>query len=476
MKLEYFWEELERMDEANIKGMKQLAKKHKDFVILFHMDTDGVMSAITMKHIMQNEYRLKLKDARPIQYGNIEYAIRKVWDKNTLVILVDFAHGKPFINIWTDHHAGQSGLKQGTSTSFVDAPANAYHISSEMSKRLLSPMQDLEIVSTVDAAQFYDKGLSPDDIMRASFNLDKSIDVKGNHERMGLVVNKLLLSYKNKPDFLSKLVKNANPSLISMYNVIRRIAKDEGYDPPEEIEKGQAAYNQQQAQDIAKISSPKGVEVLDNGESAMLDGIVAQYGGGSMGMNKGKQFDRYTAFKNHPDANFLIMLWPMGLLQVSENPFKEKTGADLLDLVFNKVLPKYESKWKKEMVSLAKLKKTFEMDIEKKGLEDAIGFTFDDLIASFDNSQIKGIDIEKSDKWKNIVQDITNKNWKELGENQRDILSKIKISAWDIITTQSGGHKSIANLTNLWALGSGYIGKIKEIGAEIMKELRKQTK
>lgn len=287
-------------------------------------------------------------------------------------------------------------MTPGTSTSFVDAPANAYHISAEMSKRLLSPMQDLEIVSTVDAAQFYDKGLSPDDIMRASFNLDKSIDVKGNHQRMGLVVNKLLLSYKNKPGFLKKLVMKANPSLISLYNVIRRIAKDEGYDPPEEIEKGQEAYNQQQAQDIAQISSPKGVEVLDSGESAMLDGIVAQYGGGSMGMNKGKQFDRYTVFKNHPDAEFLIMMWPMGMVQVSENPFKEKKGIDLIKLVQDRVLSKYESKWKNQTISLAKLKKNFEADIEKKGLEDAVGFTFDDLIATFDKSQIQGIDVEKS--------------------------------------------------------------------------------
>ena len=32
----------------------------------------------------------------------------------------------------------------------------------------------------------------------------------------------------------------------------------------------------------------------------------------------------YTPFKNHPDADFLCIVWPMGLIQVSCNPFKEK--------------------------------------------------------------------------------------------------------------------------------------------------------
>jgi hypothetical protein len=49
-----------------------------------------------------------------------------------------------------------------------------------MSKRLISPMQDLEIISTVDSADFYKHGLTPDDIMRAAFGLDRSISVKDN--------------------------------------------------------------------------------------------------------------------------------------------------------------------------------------------------------------------------------------------------------------------------------------------------------
>lgn len=67
----------ERLDEANIKGMKKLAKKHNKFSILYHMDTDGVFSAIALKHILQNEYRLKLKDVQVVQYGNISYNVKR---------------------------------------------------------------------------------------------------------------------------------------------------------------------------------------------------------------------------------------------------------------------------------------------------------------------------------------------------------------------------------------------------------------
>ena len=48
------------------------------------------------------------------------------------------------------------------------------------------------------------------------------------------------------------------------------------------------------------------------------DNIIVQYGGGSM-MKPGS-YDRYTPFKNNPDADFLVIAWPMGLVQASCNP------------------------------------------------------------------------------------------------------------------------------------------------------------
>lgn len=80
------------------------------------------------------------------------------------------------------------------------------------------------------------------------------------------------------------------------------------------------------------------------------------------------------------------------------------------------------------MVSLEYIKRKFEEDITKKNLQDAVGFTFDDLITQFSRDQIQGLDVEKEGKWKDIVSDVTNKKWKDLSPKQKDILKKVKIS------------------------------------------------
>jgi hypothetical protein len=121
---------------------------------------------------------------------------------------------------------------------------------------------------------------------------------------MGLVVNKLLLTYKNKKGFLKKLGMNAKPSLISMYNVIKKLAKQEGYKPPEQIESDAESYQKDQRSKI-KEGGLKIVKDLKNGESTMVGNLLVQYGGGYMG--KGKQYDRYTPFKLHPEADYFTI-------------------------------------------------------------------------------------------------------------------------------------------------------------------------
>ena len=477
MKLDTWLEEFNRIDESGIRNMRSLAKSHSKAVIYMHIDGDGIVSAISLKHILENEYKLKVIDAIPIQYGAQQWAVKKIKDPDTLVCMVDFAQGKPFLHIWTDHHSGEkTGVPSQASTSFISAPANAYHISTQMSKRQVFLDRDMEIINTVDSADFYKKGLTPDDIMRAAFGLDKTISVKDNHFRMGLVVNKLLLSYKNKPEFLKKLVMNSKPSLISMYNVIRRIAKQEGYNPPEKVEKEQQAYISQQKENIKEFSSAKDVETMKNGESAMLDDVVVQYGGGKMG--KGVQFDRYTVFKNHPDANYLVMMWPMGLIQVSANPFKNKnTTVNFRDVVMDS-LEKYETQFKNKMITIEELKRKFEDLVTKHKIDQAVGFTFDDLIQQFTRDQIIGLDIEKSGKWKDIVKDIINKKYKDLSPKQKNILKKVKVSFWNVVMSMWGGHDyGIVNLPGFEFLGKGYPDNyMKPIASEIVKKINKIDK
>ena len=41
-------------------------------------------------------------------------------------------------------------------------------------------------------------------------------------------------------------------------------------------------------------------------------------------MGKPGAYDRYTPFKKFPNAEFLVLCWPMGLIQISKNPFNKK--------------------------------------------------------------------------------------------------------------------------------------------------------
>ena len=86
------------------------------------------------------------------------------------------------------------------------------------------------------------------------------------------------------------------------------------------------------------------------------DGIIYQYGMGSL---KGTgSYDRYTAFKNNPDANFLIIYWPLGLIQVSKNPFKKETKFDKLHLgkLAQEVMEEFKPYLQDKLVTLSTIK------------------------------------------------------------------------------------------------------------------------
>lgn len=469
-KLKLFESENNLINESGIRNMKKWAKHFKKATVYYHQDSDGVTSAICMKAYLE-QYGIKTKKAHMVQYGNLEFSVIAP-DKGMLVYCVDFAHAKPIFHLWTDHHDSEHlGQTKDMSVSFVKSPANVSHISMNISPRDIFPSRDIQIISTIDSADFASQNITPDDIMRAAFKVNKNISVEKNHKAMGFVTNKLLLSYKNKKGFLDKLVMKAKPSLISIYNTIVSLAKKEGYIPPEEIEKNQDFYNKQQKEKSIKGKTID-IKNIKSGVSILINNVVCQYGGGSMG--KGRQYDRYTVFKNHPTADYLCIGWPMGLIQASANPFKKgKSPIHLGDLVLKKIMKKYKSQFSSKYIELSYLKKTYEKDIIKKGLEGAVGYTFEDFINTFSNNQIQGLDLEKTGSWKNIIQDITNKQFKDLSFKQKGILNKVKISAWDVIMSQSGGHPSITNLTNLNFLGKGYTDIMKKIMEDIVIELQK---
>jgi hypothetical protein len=99
-------------------------------------------------------------------------------------------------------------------------------------------------------------------VMNYLFKYDKDKTLQRNKMLMGLVVNKLLLAYKNKPRFLEDIVLNAQPSLLSILNNIRKQATEKGFATPQDMIQNQAKY-------LESRKDPEVVKTIGN--------IITQY-------------------------------------------------------------------------------------------------------------------------------------------------------------------------------------------------------
>jgi hypothetical protein len=376
--------------ESGVRDIKELAKRYPKAKIYFHQDLDGVTTAIAMKKYLESN-GIKVTDVEVIQYGDREFAVSKIdAEGDTMPVLVDFAHGKPMFKIHTDHHDTQVGAGDTKSISFTESPSNVRTISQVMSPKELFSNTDIDLISKVDSARY--KGTDPKDVINYLFRLDKEKGLEQNKTAMGLVANKLLLAYKNKPGFLEKLTMDAEPSLYSILNIIKRIAAEEGYATPEQMAKHQEDYIKQQSQ---------------SENVKYEDGIIVQYGGGSM--YKPGSYDRYTPFVLYPDADFLVIAWPMGLTTL---------------------------KW----VS------------ETSATETSVGFTSKDLEAFYPQVVNKFKNIEGA--WEKISK-IMDKPYPLLTDEELTFLDNFGLPLWDIIKSNSGGHKCITNISGLNYYGRG---------------------
>lgn len=390
-----------------------------------------------MKNYLESK-GIKVIDAHVIQYGDQEFSVKRPTDDPTVMpVLVDFAHGKPEFKIWTDHHDSQAGDKSTSSGSFKSARSNAETISQIVSPTEIFPSSDILIINTVDSADYAKHNIKPEEVINAVFKYNKEEEVGRNKLLMGLVCNKLLLSYKNKPGFLEELVMTSKPSIHNIYQNIVRMAKREGYAKPERINITNKEYAE------SRRNSP---------DLRYEDGIIIAYGGGKMWTRNpetGKtepNYDRYTVFKLYPDAEFLVIAWPMGLVQASCNPFKKDPTIKNINLgeIAQEVLSKYEDYMKKNFITLDKIK----MLSEKSAKEESFGFRFSDLISIYKN-KIVGLNNIPESLWNKTVRDITNKPYDSLSPRAKDVLSKISISVWDVIQANSGGHPKISNISGL---------------------------
>jgi hypothetical protein len=416
-------------EEVGLRNISNLAKLHKTCEIYFHKDLDGVTSALAMKGFLKTYYQIECVDCHIIQYGGLEWAVTHHKPEN-LCVLVDFAHGKPMFHIQSDHHDTQVGAEDTGSTYFKAARSNVEIISDEISFSPQFTTEDIELIKTIDSANFLKYGIKVEDVQNSIFSLDSNVSGKKNRFMMGFVVNRLLLAYKNKRiscksldgsrehnnrNILECLVLDSSPSLISMFNNIKHYLKvGKTSDKlgrlatPEEITKNLQDY-------IERMKNYTFIEDTESGDVTeyepenwrhrkMLSSgskvgkgvnfdeeykIVTQYGAGSM--IKPGSYDRYVVFKNNPESDFNCIAWPMGLLQVSCNPYREKKLSSInLGEIAKEILAKYEPTFKKFFVSLESIKRECETSQDWKQMKkimgeeyEGVGFKYSDLKAFY---------------------------------------------------------------------------------------------
>jgi len=419
--------------ESGIREIKKLSERYPKAEIYFHQDLDGVTTAVAMKHYLENN-GIKVVDAHVIQYGDKEFAVKKNDAQgDTMPVLVDFAHGKPMFIIHTDHHDRQAGAEETKSKSFRQSRSNVETISQIVSPKEIFTSDDLLLISTVDSANYAANQITVDEVINYVFRLDKDESLKKNKFALGLVANKLLLAFKNKPGFLEELVMVTKPSILNLVLNIKRIMLEKGYASIPELEKNKMGY-------IKQMETHPNVKVEDN--------IIVQYGGGKM--TSPGSYDRYTPFKNNPEADFLVIAWPLGLVQASCNPFKkerELKGVNLGEIA-QEVLGKWESQLKQKEIPLSTIKWISESS--KDFNTESVGFTFKDFAALYGKNYTnkRGGREELTH-----IGEMMNVPFKDLPEEHKEMLDDITINAWDLIQANSGGHKCITNISGLNYLG-----------------------
>lgn len=459
------------LNETGLRDISALRKRYPKAEIYFHLDLDGVTTAIAMKKYLEDN-GIKVVGAHTIQYGDKEFSVKKNDAQgDTMPVLVDFAHGKPMFVIHTDHHDKQVGAEVGASKSFRQARSNVETISQIVSPKDLFPSSDVLLISTVDSADFIRQNLTPEDVVNYIFRLDKDKSLQKNKMLLGLVINKLILAFKNRRGFMESLVMNSEPSLLSILNNIKKWMKETNAEDVKIL--------QQRAEDYLE-------QMKTYPKTHVEDGIIFQYGAGSM---KTGSYDRYTPFRINPDADFMILMWPMGLLQVSCNPFKKDRklkGVNLGEMA-QEVLKPFEAQLKSRTIPLSTIKWLSEISVGP----ESVGFTFKDFDALF------GGKIAFLDGGEEILQrarPMMDKPFSDLTEEEKQILDKIGINMWDFIQANSGGHKCITNISGLNFLGRKnrpsqdpyrydpdkpdvpYIKFMRQLGSKFFHKLKEQMK
>ena len=460
------------LNESGIQDIKKLAERYPKAQIYFHLDLDGVVSAIAMREYLQR-YGIDVIGYKTIQYGDKEFALVKPdASEDVMPVLVDFAHGKPEFKIHTDHHDTQTGVEDAA-TQFKPARSNVETISGIISPTDIFPTGDIDLFRTVDSADFHRKGIKPEDVINFVFTLDKEKDIEKNKQAAGFALNKLILAYKNKPGYLEKLATYSNPSIVSMFMKGKELAKDMGFVGVEELQSNADNYRER-LRDFDKVKK--------EGKILVQYGIPSAFKPGS--------YDRYASLEMHPEVEYFLMIWPMGLIQTSCNPFKEKFDENVnLGEMASEVLEEHRAELSAIEVPLSQIKRISERSVtatlqklmkqsdedfgDVKSEKDFFGFRFKDLVALY-NDKIKGINPDKKSSFKDMIVDITNKPYSDLSKKQKQMLDYISVNAYDIIVANSGGHPCITNISGINYLGKEGLPMLKKLAGAMLSKLKQK--
>ena len=398
--------------ESGIRDINDLLKRYKKAKIYFHQDLDGVTTAIAMKKYLENQ-GFKVVETEVIQYGEKEWGIRKadLSDEargEVMPVLVDFAHGKPMFIIHTDHHDSQVGVEQGTSTNFKHSRSNVETISQTVSPKDLFTDTDLFIISMVDSANYAMNDITPKMVMNFIYKFDDTKSSRDNMIALGLVTNKLLLAYKNYPNFMEDLVMRAEPSVKGIYNIIKDFAIERNYADIDTMIKNQEKYIKDRKEGT---SSNAGVQVIGN--------ILTQF---DLGYMRKGSYDRYVPFELYPDADFLVTgMGSVGMVQASCNPFKKERALKGIDLgkIKDEVLNFFKPELEKEILPYSLIKKI----AERGATEYSVGFTKKDMDAIY---------------------------------GKKPSYDGDSINGYDFLDANSGGHKCITNISGINYIYSSY--------------------
>lgn len=380
--------------ESGLQNITKLAQKYKKCVIYYHQDMDGVASAISIREYLKS-YGIQVVGCEWTQYGPRTFANDiKPWASDTMMVLVDFAQGSSYFTIATDHHDRQTDFEKSPSTHARHSPSNVETLDRVVAKNPAFPQDDLDAISMIDSAGYLKHNQSPEQVTQSTLSELEAGKTPGgltkNKVMLANVVNRLLLAYKNKPKgtdkstkgyLLNRLVMECSPSLVAMYQMIKKTADEQGWSSGEEIAKHHADY-------VSKQKASKDVKYDKE------RGIIIQYGGGYM--VKTGSYNRYTPFKNFPDSIFLSIAWPMGLLQVSCNPFKKKMFPDIdLGQIMREIVDSQKDKLSNVWTNLETIKRVSESELNEN--VDAIGYKWDSISSGYLTSFSEDEDIKVDD-------------------------------------------------------------------------------